>query len=241
MKNIYAIIPARSGSKGVPNKNIKKLAGFSLLKWSINACKKCKMIDRIIVNTDSEEYAKEAMDSGAEIPFIRPKEISGDFSTDFQFISHSLNWFRMNDIEPSLIVHIRPTTPLRDPIIIDKAIKLFINKNDSSSLRSVHKMSESAYKSFEISSSGFLKLVGSMSSSIDVANKPRQTFNETYIANGYVDVLSVDFINANKQLHGDKAIPFETPISHEVDTIEDFNYLEYLVKSDPKFAKLLFN
>ena len=102
-------------------------------------------------------------------------------------------------------------------------------------------MSESAYKSFEISSSGFLKLVGSTSSSIDIANKPRQIFNETYIANGYVDILSVDFINTNKQLHGDKVIPFETPVSYEVDTIEDFNYLEYVVKSDPNFVKLLFN
>ena len=76
MSNNFAIIPARSGSKGIKNKNIKDFGGYPLLAWTIKICKKCKSIDRIILSTDSEEYQKLAIKYGAEAPFLRPKRIS---------------------------------------------------------------------------------------------------------------------------------------------------------------------
>ena len=90
MNSIVAIIPARSGSKGVPNKNIRLLGGHSVLNWSIKACKLSKLITRIIVSTDSLEYARIAHGLGAEVPFIRPADISGDNSSDYEFIDHAL-------------------------------------------------------------------------------------------------------------------------------------------------------
>ena len=82
MSKVIALIPARSGSKGVPNKNTRLLGGHTLIAWSIMAVKKAKSIDRVIVSTDSEEYSQIAIQLGAEAPFLRPAEISGDQSTD---------------------------------------------------------------------------------------------------------------------------------------------------------------
>ena len=115
-------------------------------------------------------------------------------------------WLSKHDELPEYIVHIRPTTPFRDPKFIDEAIRCFTQHQDATSLRSVHAMSESAYKTFEISSGCYLKRVGSTTSSLDMANNPRQSFPETYIANGYVDVLSVQYILGNKLIHGDKVL-----------------------------------
>ena len=125
MSKVIALIPARAGSKGVPNKNTRLLGGYPLIAWSIMAAKKARSIDRVIVSTDSYEYAQLAIQLGAEAPFLRPAEISGDRSTDFDFIAHALDWFADNGGEPEYIVHIRPTTPFRDPAQIDAAVRLF--------------------------------------------------------------------------------------------------------------------
>lgn len=227
MSKVIALIPARAGSKGVPNKNIRPLGGYPLLGWSIKAARKSKLIDRVIVSTDSEEYAKIAIQYGAEIPFLRPAEISGDRATDYDFIAHALDCLLEEGDEPEYVVHIRPTTPFRDPILIDRAIEQFQISSHATALRSAHEMSESAYKTFEVASSGQLKRVGSNNSSMDSANNARQEFPVTYQANGYVDVLSTRFIRKNGLIHGDWVLPFITPSVVEVDTEEDFLLLEY--------------
>ena len=149
---IIAILPARSGSKGLRNKNIKLLGGHPLLSWSIITCRKTKLIDYVLVSTNSKKYAKIATKYGAKVPFLRPASISGNISSDYEFIDHALNKLRKFKINPEIVVHIRPTTPLRDPKQIDKAIKYFVkNKSRATALRSVHEMSETVYKVFEIS------------------------------------------------------------------------------------------
>ncbi len=240
MPSIFALIPARSGSKGVPHKNIKPLGNYPLIEWSITACKKVSLIDRIIVSTDSEEYAQISRKMGAEVPFLRPTEIAGDRSTDYDFIKHALDWFSQNNGEPDYIVHIRPTTPFRDPVLIDEAIAAFINHPQATALRSVHPMSESAYKTFEIAPGGQLKRVASESTELDGANNARQQFPATYIANGYVDVLSTAFIRKKQLIHGNHVIPFVTPTVNEVDTEEDFSMLEMELQNHPEFTARLF-
>ena len=242
MSTIVALIPARSGSKGVPHKNIRELGGHPLIEWSIVACKKSHLVDRVIVSTDSKEYAELSISKGAEAPFLRPIEISSDKSTDYEFIEHALNWLAQNGGEPQYIVHIRPTTPIRNPILIDQAIKHFISSPIATAMRSVHLMAESAYKTFEIApSSGQLRQVGSKSTALDVANNARQVFPQTYIANGYVDILSTKFIRENQMIHGDHVIPFITPVTHEVDSEEDFDFLEFQLSKYPQFLSQLFN
>ena len=97
MINVLALIPARSGSKGVRDKNIRDLGGHSLLEWSIAACLKSSFIERTIVSTDSPEYASLSKSFGAEVPFLRPDHISGDRATDYQFIDHALSWLEVNE------------------------------------------------------------------------------------------------------------------------------------------------
>jgi N-acylneuraminate cytidylyltransferase len=238
--SIFAFIPARSGSKGVPDKNVKLLGDHPLIEWSIAACKKAASINRIIVSTDSEEYAQISREAGAEVPFLRPVEIAGDRSTDYDFIEHALDWFSKNGGAPDYIVHIRPTTPFRDPLLIDKAVAAFISHPQATALRSVHPMSESAYKTFEIAPGGQLKRVASESTELDAANNARQQFPTTYNANGYVDVLSTAFIRKMHLIHGDHVLSFTTPMVNEVDTEEDFSILEMELQNHPEFATRLF-
>ncbi len=240
MASIVALIPARSGSKGVPHKNIKLLGGRPLIEWSIAACKTANLINRVVVSTDSEEYANLSREMGAEVPFLRPVEIAGDRSTDYDFIKHALDWFSQNGDEPEYIVHIRPTTPFRDPALIDGAVSAFVNHAQATALRSVHPMSESAYKTFEISPGGQLKRVASESTELDVANNARQQYPTTYIANGYVDVLATAFIRKTQLIHGNHVLPFITPVVNEVDTKEDFSMLEMELQHHPEFATRLF-
>lgn len=239
MPEIVALIPARSGSKGLQNKNIRMLKGRPLLEWSIAACNKSELINRIIVSTDSQDYAELAIKSGAEAPFLRPEKLSQDASPDIDFVLHALNYFKSNNQKIDFIVHIRPTTPLRDPKLIDNAINYFLN-SDASSLRSVSEMPESAYKYFELNTKGYLKSVGFQNNNADYLNNSRQTFPKTYIPNGYVDVLSVKFIQENQLIHGNKVLPFITPRITEIDCEDDFNYLEFEVEKNPELINNLF-
>jgi CMP-N,N'-diacetyllegionaminic acid synthase len=240
MGDIVAIIPARSGSKGMPDKNIKLLAGRPLIAYSIAAAKRAFNIDRVIVSTDSEYYGEISREYGAEVPFLRPAELSDDHSTDYEFIKHALDWFQENEVRiPQYLVHIRPTTPLREVHHIEAAIDAIKKDPEATALRSVHEMSESAYKTFEVEN-GCLKSVGSGSFDLDAANAPRQEYPKTYVGNGYVDVVMSAYVLKNQRLHGDRVFAYITPFVAEVDTEEDFQYLEYQVKQNLSIAKTLF-
>jgi len=240
MADVVAIIPARSGSKGVPDKNIRLLAGAPLIAYSITAARLTANIDRVIVSTDSVLYADIAHKYGAEVPFIRPEEISGDNSTDYDFIKHILDWIQDNEgYRPTYLVHLRPTTPLREISHIKTAIDLIQKAEHATALRSVHEMPESAYKAFEIEGN-YLKSVGSGSFDLDAANDPRQRFNKTYQANGYVDVIKTSYVMENEKIHGDQVIAYITPYVVEVDTLADFDYLEYQVAKEPMIVNKLF-
>lgn len=240
MTQIVVLIPARAGSKGVPNKNVRMLGGHPLLAWSIAACLKSKSIHRVIVSTDSADYAKLAKELGAEAPFLRPAEISADRSTDYDFVVHALDWLANEGREPDFLVHIRPTTPFRNPSLIDAAVGEFVNASQATAMRSVHEMSESAYKTFEIAAAGQLKRLGSDDTALDSANNARQQFPSTYVANGYVDVLSSAFIRKTGLLHGDHVLPFITPPVVEVDTESDFAHLEFQLEQAPTIVSKLF-
>ena len=240
MGNIVAIIPARSGSKGIPNKNIKLLAGKPLLAHSIAVARLTDGIDRVIVSTDSKHYANIAREYGAEVPFLRPAEISGDSSMDYEMIKHLLDWMQNNEgYQPEYLVHLRPTTPLRKAADIEAAVECMKRAHYASALRSVHEMSESAYKTFEIED-GYLRCVCSGSTDVEAANRPRQTYAKTYHANGYVDVIRTAYVIENNKLHGDHVVAFVTPHVIEVDTADDFDYLEYQVEKNPAIVKKLF-
>ena len=237
MDDIVAIIPARSGSKGVQNKNIRTIGGIPLVSYSIAAALKSKLIDRVIVSTDSEEYAELSRSYGAETPFIRPTDISGDLATDIEFFRHAISWFQDNeDFVPEYLVHLRPTTPFRDPKVIDSAIKEFVD-SDYSALRSCHKMSESSYKTFEVENS-VLKRICNGGNDIEASNAARQAFPVTYNANGYIDIVRSEMITKLNLIHGSSVKAFITNTAYEIDEIGDIDFLEYLIKKNPEYKDI---
>lgn len=239
--NVLTIIPARSGSKGVSGKNLRNLGGIPLISWTIACSIKCSNSDRTIVSTNSLEYAELSKKWGADTPFLRPDEISQDDSTDLDFVLHALGFLKNNGGIPDLLVHLRPTSPFRDALIVDNAIE-FASKNYEkiTALRSVHEMSESAYKSFEMGQNGNLLTTFTREEALDQSNMNRQTFPSTYVANGYVDILFPAHILKTGELHGNRVKPFFTNRILEVDTEEDFVGLEMQLKTSPKIKDQIF-
>jgi len=228
----YSIIPARSGSKGVPGKNIKLLGGYPLIAYSIAASRMSRAIHRTIVSTDSSEIAEISKRYLAEVPFLRPKELASDKSADIDFVLHAINWFEINEKEmPQYLVHLRPTTPFRDPGIIDSAVNLFIDNQEASSLRSAHQASESPFKWYTKDNDGYFRPM-SKEYSVDITNNPRQDFPAVYIPDGYADVYKVDSIRQSRRLLGDNLLAFESPACTEVDSPEDFDYLEFQLQKN---------
>lgn len=227
---IFAIIPARGGSKGVPRKNVKLLAGYPLIAYSIAAAKMCKSISRVIVSTDSAEIAEISQKFGAEVPFIRPAELSTDSSPDIEFVLHAAKWFEENEGGiPEYFVHLRPTTPLRDPGIMEEAIAMIIGQPQSTSLRSAHEASESPFKWFSMDKDGYFTSITPQYSNEDL-NRPRQQFPKVYIPDGYVDIVKPSLVKKSGVLHGDRMAGFISPFCQEVDVPEDFDRLEYEIQ-----------
>lgn len=228
-EEILALIPARAGSKGIPGKNLIPLAGFPLLAYSIAACRLARRIDRIVVTTDSEEIASVARVYGAETPFLRPAALAGDASTDLEFVRHALDWFRDKEKkEPSYLVHIRPTTPLRDPALLDRAVESIRSRPEATGLRSVHEIPESPYKLFGIEGEYLVGLYPS-DPRREYYNLPRQAFPPVYRPNGYVDVIKRDTVRSTDSLHGARMLAFRTPDAGELDRPEDLPFLEHLL------------
>jgi N-acylneuraminate cytidylyltransferase len=192
------------------------------------------------VSTDSHAYQDLAISNGAECPFLRPSEISTDKSSDIEFINHALVELKQSGYRPDFIVHLRPTTPFRDPNVVEMAISQVKNRNLWSSIRSVHEMSESAYKSFEIDVNGKLVATFSGEANLEQSNLGRQLFPKTYQANGYVDILSVDFIEKSGQMHGDAVEPFVTEPAIEIDSLFDLKIAEAFNFQNPELMERLF-
>ncbi|MFA4848325.1 MAG: acylneuraminate cytidylyltransferase family protein [Methanoregula sp.] len=224
-----AIIPARGGSKGVPRKNIKLLKGFPLIAYSIAAAKLSKITDRVIVSTESTEIAEIAKKFGAEVPFLRPDEYAQDRSPDIDFVRHAIDWFAKNEKDqPELFVHLRPTTPLRDPVLIDKAISEIAHNNEATALRSVHELAEPPQKMFGIEQ-GYLTGLFPNETRPEYYNLPRQVFPKAYHPNGYVDIIRTGYVTNTNTLHGPRMIGFVTPFTIEIDNPEDFSHIEYSI------------
>ncbi len=219
---VVAIIPARSGSKGIKNKNIQKIKNKPLLGWAIETCKLSKKIDYFFVLTDSLKYKKIAKKYGAPVPFERPKSISKDTSTDLEFVKYSIKKLSKKNINPTLIVNIRPTTPFRSYKIVDKAISTFVKKiKNYSSLRSVEEMPETALKSLFVEKDIAKSII--KKKTMDDINLPRQKFKKTYYANGYVDIYKTSIVKNKNKLYGNKVIAFHTDRTIEIDSSFDLN------------------
>ena len=180
---LLCIIPARSGSKGIIDKNIKNFKGKPLIAWSIEQAKKSKHKMRIIVSTDSEEYKRISLEYGAEVPFLRPNEISNDNSTDQEFINHAIQWFTQNEnYNPDIILQLRPTQPCRKIEDIDTCLDLFINNyNNYDGLRTVVEFEKSPFKMYTVNSDHLIPLFKGSDDISEPYNQCRQYLPKTYL------------------------------------------------------------
>ena len=214
---IKSLIPARSGSKRIKDKNIKLLNDIPLLRYSIIESLHVPEIMETYVSTD--EYGSLARDWGAKV-IKRPKRLCGDEVGDWPVINHALKFMAPVD----LIVYLRPTTPFRSSETISRAIKTLIDAKDKATgLRSVHEMSESAYKCCEVEY-GFVKPICKLS--LATLDKVNQIMTTTYHPNGYVDICKPDLIKAG-HLWGPDIIAFQTIKVPELDTEDDWLFAEW--------------
>ena len=209
MIRILCIIPARSGSKGLPHKNIKDYRGKPLLAWSIEQAQLCRYEMKIIVSTDSKEYADIAMKYGAEAPFLRPSEISGDLSTDYECMKHSVEWLKQNQqYYPDIVLQLRPTSPLRNVEDINNAIGLFLeNRENYDSLRSVIEFEKSPYKMYNVKENTLVPLFKKVDDIDEPYNQCRQILPKCYLHNGYIDIFNTSILE-RETISGEKIYPY---------------------------------
>lgn len=220
IRNILAIIPARSGSVTIKNKNIIKYKNKPLLAHSIIVARKSKLINRVIVSTDSKKYQIIAKKFGAETPFLRSKKISGSKSLDIEFIKHCFEFIK-KDFYPDIIVLLRPTSPDREVKVVDQGIRYFIKQiKKYDSMRSVSQFNQPPQKLFSIKKN---TLVGFFDDKLkgEYHSLPRQFYPKTYLPNGYVDILKPSFFADKKKLFG-KILPFLTDETRDIDEKKDF-------------------
>ena len=186
---VLALIPARGNSKGILRKNLQPLGGKPLVAYSILTAKESRRIDRIIVSTEDEEIAEVAKSYGAEIPFTRPAELAADDTPDLPVFEHALKWFKAHEAWlPDMVVHLRPTSPLRRVQDVDHGIQLLI-KTKADSVRSVCQAREHPRKMWQLDGDRLRPLLKPRREGDAPWNAPRQTLEQVYWQNASVDVL----------------------------------------------------
>lgn len=206
---VLAIIPARGGSKSIPRKNIRTLAGKPLIAYSIKQACQSKLISRVICSTDDIEIASVAREYGAEVPFLRPKSISDDHALDLDFHVHALDWLKINEnYVPELIVQLRPTNPFRAVKVIDQAIKLLIQNPQADSLRAVRPCEHSPYKMWSKNSDGLIDPILQLSNEKEPYNMPRQKLPKIYQQDGYIDITRSRVVLEMNSTTGKNILPF---------------------------------
>ena len=217
-KEVLVIIPARGGSKGIPRKNIKKFGGHPLIAYSIAAGLQSELITRVIVSTDDEEIATAAKKYGAEVPFIRPAEFAQDETQDQSVFEHALKWLAENEeYYPELVVHLRPTTPLRSHEMVDGAIELLFNNPDADSVRGLIPSGRNPYKMWKFDEFESIQPIIDFDGIDESYNAPRQALPETFWHSGQIDIIRPETILNKSSMTGKKVLGYELDDRYAVD------------------------
>jgi CMP-N,N'-diacetyllegionaminic acid synthase len=204
MPKVITIIPAREGSKSLLNKNILLLDGIPLLCHSVKYSLNAPEIVKTIVSTDSKEIAEIAKKCGAEVPFIRPLEYSQDDSRDYAFMRHALDYFDSIGEHYDIYILLRPTSPVRPPELIKKAVNIFLSNPNVSSIRSVAKIKEHPFRSWNINKNGSMS--GFVTDVDEPFNIPRQALPELYFQTGDIEAVARNTL-LNGSVSGNNIFP----------------------------------
>ena len=232
---ILAIIPARGGSKEIRRKNLQKLSGKPLIAHTIIAAKKTKSINKIIVSTDDKEIGKISKNNGAEVPFLRPKQISKDTSSTIEVIKHALKFLQENQsYVPDIIILLQPTSPLRTSQLITKTINT-LKKSKATSVITVSKITKHPYASYWLKND-FLKPFEKSSTKYS----RRQEFPDLFFPTGAVYTLWYDTLKKFNSLHGPKIKPIVVQDEDiDIDNLRDLFFAEMMLKNWKIYKKNL--
>jgi len=232
-KFILGVIPARGGSKGIKNKNIVDLNGKPLIAYTIEAVNGCRLLSGTIVSTDSEKIAEHAKRYGADVPFIRPEELSRDDSSTIDVIRHSVNWYeecRKQHVD--LVIILQPTAPLRTSCDIDSSIGLFLDNPETDSLISCYDASSVHPRIMYCKKENRLEPFLSQNNIIR-----RQDFEKVYLRNGAIYISTRKLVMEEGRIIGDSPLGYIMPKerSLNIDEPHDLELAEFYInrrKSD---------
>ena len=237
MKKFLCIITARSESKGIKKKNLRKILGKELVYYPIKAALESKYISKVILTTDGEKIAKVAKKYGAHVPFLRPKKYARDSSTSYAAIKHCLLFLKKKKLllDYDNFILLEPTSPLTTSIDIDNAVTLFLKNTKSTSLISVCK-TEQSHPNFLFfknkKNNSFVKPFFQKK----FRAKRRQDLSNIYFMDGSLYISNISFYLKNKSFIQKKTVAFEMPKykSIEIDEINDLKVAEFLMKEKIK-------
>lgn len=208
--SIVALIPARSGSKRVADKNIRVLGGHPLIAYTISAARKSGVFSAVVVSTDSELYADTSRKYGAEIPFLRPKEMAGDLSPDIDWVEHAIKQLRDQGREFDCFSILRPTSPFRTPETIQRAWKEFTSQEGIDSLRAVEKCHEHPGKMWVVRGKRMYPLLSIGPSELPWHSTPYQALPEVYSQNASLEIAWTRVVLEGHTIAGEVIVPFFT-------------------------------
>lgn len=227
---MISLIMARGGSKGIPNKNIKRLLDRPLIVYTIEAAKKAKSVEKIILSTDDEKIAEIAKNLEVEVPFMRPGELATDNALAIDNYIYTIERLNTEYGENCKeFVSLQPTSPLRTAEDIDNAIDIFYEKK-ADSVISVCEAFHPPLWVKEIDDQGILRSYFPF----DVGNKNRQELKKAYVPNGAVFVFKFSLLKEKYTYYSEKTYPYVMPKerSIDIDSEFDFDFAEYLIKKN---------
>ena len=222
---ILALIPARGGSKGVPRKNIRLLGGKPLLAWTIDAAKKSKYIDRLILSSDDQEIISVAEQYGCEVPFVRPSEFASDTASGVFVVLHAIESL---EEKYDYVVLLQPTSPFRSSEDIDRTIARCITENIFSCVSVTESEKHPAWM-FRLTESNLLiPVLG-----IPLGKTNRQQLEPSFVLNGAVYVMNVSELLEQKKIITRETLGYCMPKerSLDIDTLFDFEICEFIVRN----------
>jgi YrbI family 3-deoxy-D-manno-octulosonate 8-phosphate phosphatase len=227
---VLAIVPARGGSKGIPRKNIHLFAGYPLIAYSIAAGLQAETVTRVLVTTDDEQIAEVARHHGAETPFLRPAELAGDRTLDLPVFHHALTWLAEHEsYHPDAIVHLRPTTPVRPPDLVDRAAHILLDHPEADSVRGLTPAHQNPFKMWLMDDEESpIRPLMTVPGIDEPYNAPRQGLPTAYAHTGLIDAMRPDTILKLNSMSGHTILPilFDPAYSADLDTPDDWRRAE---------------
>lgn len=237
--NVLGLILARGGSKSIPKKSIAPCAGKPLLAYTVEAARHAPAISRLIISTDDPEIARVAHELGVEVPFDRPAELAQDDTPDFPVFVHALETLRDREqYVPDIIVHFRPTTPLKAAADIERGIQLLIDNPDADSVRSVCPPLHTPFKMYrEEPGSRFLipllrdEFPELFAAYPEAYNLPRQMLPPVWRHSGYVDVIRTPTVTNLHSMSGTRILPlpFDAWRDIDIDSPRELHWAEEMI------------